>query len=132
MENKVKAMQATDNSVNWSLTDSKELIRKWSLVGYKKGQIYQLANAECYMGKSASSSKVYGFARVFYGQGVLVGQGSAGGGGYCKKSAAIGQAFDHAGIQFEKDINGRGEEAVRGALEAIAKKLGYKVFLVIT
>lgn len=47
------------------------------------------------------------------------GAGRAGGGGYCKASAAAGAALADAGIRLEADIDGRGLEAIRGALLAL-------------
>ena len=57
------------------------------------------------------------------------GSGKAGGGGYCKRSAAAEDAFRTAGIELSKDISGRGESYIEEALKAlgeeIAKKHGY-------
>lgn len=52
------------------------------------------------------------------------GAGKAGGGGYCKRSAAVGAALASAGFQFSDQIAGRGEGAIEDALEAIAKCAG--------
>jgi hypothetical protein len=90
-----------------------------------------IAEVKCYMGKAASSSVVYATIRLSYKNEILSGSGSAGGGGYCKTSASVAEAFESAGIILEKDIRGRGEDAVRGALEAIAKHYGFKRFLII-
>jgi hypothetical protein len=49
------------------------------------------------------------------------GAGRAGGGGYCKASAAAGAALVDAGVTLDQDIDGRGLEAIRGALEAFAR-----------
>ena len=51
------------------------------------------------------------------------GSGFAGGGGYHKDSAAMHDALRAAGWVLEHDIDGRGEEAEREALEAIARWL---------
>ena len=51
------------------------------------------------------------------------GVGLAGGCGYDKSSAAIGDAFDSAGICLEDSIYGHGDGAVRGAIEAVALKV---------
>lgn len=59
------------------------------------------------------------------------GSGSAGGYGYCKRSAAASDAFAHAGITFDADMNGAGMGMVRDALEAIARHFGYSVFHVV-
>jgi hypothetical protein len=53
-----------------------------------------------------------------------VGKGKAGGYGYCKESAAIDDALRSAGIQLEHSIHGVGEQAVKGALVALAEFAG--------
>jgi len=47
----------------------------------------------------------------------------AGGGGYHKRSAAAGSAISNAGIVLSKDIDGRGDGAIREAVEAITRAL---------
>jgi hypothetical protein len=66
------------------------------------------------------------YACVWIGNGALYarGAGRAGGGGYCKASAAAGAALVDAGVKLEFDIDGRGLEAIRGALAALAVPLG--------
>lgn len=51
------------------------------------------------------------------------GTGSAGGYGYHRPSAAVAEAFENSGVKLLNDISGRGDEAIREALEALAKKL---------
>lgn len=53
------------------------------------------------------------------------GTGKAGGGGYCKVSAAAGDAIRNAGIDLAVRIDGVGEDAVREAVLAIASAIGY-------
>lgn len=53
------------------------------------------------------------------------GSGTAGGGGYCKASAAAGHAISNAGFTLDKDINGVGIDAIREALKAIAVEIGH-------
>ena len=52
------------------------------------------------------------------------GAGKAGGGGYCKESAAAHGALADAGVTLEYAIDGRGTQAIRGALEALANPMG--------
>lgn len=54
------------------------------------------------------------------------GTGRAGGGGYCKESAAVGDAIDSAGWDLDGNIHGVGETAIKEALLAIAKAIGVK------
>ena len=58
------------------------------------------------------------------------GAGRAGGGGYCKASAAAGYALADAGVKLEHDIDGRGLESIRGALAALAVHLGIARFAI--
>lgn len=52
------------------------------------------------------------------------GAGKAGGGGYCKESAAAAYALADAGVALRNAIDGRGTSAIHGALSAIAEHLG--------
>lgn len=54
------------------------------------------------------------------------GTGSAGGYGYCKESAAVGDAIDSAGYTLSKDIDGRGISAIKEALVALANTVNRK------
>jgi hypothetical protein len=72
------------------------------------------------------------YACVWIGNGGVHarGAGRAGGGGYCKASAAAGAALADAGVRLEADIDGRGLESIRGALEALARWLGVPRYVV--
>lgn len=54
------------------------------------------------------------------------GSGKAGGYGYHRPSAALGEAIGNAGFALSESISGRGETAMREALMAMAKALGVK------
>jgi len=56
----------------------------------------------------------------------ISGGGKAGGCGYHKPSAALAAAIDDAGIALAESIGGVGDDAMRDALCAIARALGYK------
>jgi hypothetical protein len=53
------------------------------------------------------------------------GSGSAGGGGYCKASAAAGEAIRNAGFTLQSRIDGVGTNAIEQAVLAIAAAVGY-------
>lgn len=59
------------------------------------------------------------------------GSGSAGGYGYHRPSAAAAEAIEKAGIELSQEIDGRGDSAIEQALNALAKHLNYKTYLVI-
>lgn len=67
-----------------------------------------------------------------YGAAYGSGAGKAGGGGYCKQSAALAVAIDRAGIVLDSSIDGRGTQAMRDAVETIARAVTgkRKVFVV--
>ena len=52
------------------------------------------------------------------------GAGRAGGGGYCKASAAAAAALADAGVKLRDDIDGRGLQAIEGALLALGAHMG--------
>lgn len=53
------------------------------------------------------------------------GSGTAGGYGYCKASAAAGNAISNAGFTLDRSINGVGIDAIREAMKAIAAEIGH-------
>ena len=48
------------------------------------------------------------------------GHGAAGGGGYCRRSAAGAHALEAAGVELSESVSGRGVGALRNALLAAA------------
>jgi hypothetical protein len=54
------------------------------------------------------------------------GSGKAGGYGYHRASAALGEAIHNAGFTLSESISGRGESAMREAMLALAKVAGIK------
>jgi hypothetical protein len=81
-----------------------------------------------YAGASRNASRIYcaiwaikDQSRGIHGFGI----GWAGGYGYDKKSAALGEAIDDAGIKLAQRIDGVGENAMIDAIRAIGAALGY-------
>lgn len=118
-------MQATITSTERrnakNLAGTKETVRNWTLVAFADGAFSEPITVCWYMARRSDASVVY-CSIWLHGQGS--GHGSAGGGGYDKYSAALGDAIASAGIALDKDIRGRGESACREALEAIADAMG--------
>lgn len=126
----MKAIFKTPNSSNAvNLSGDKELICSFNLIGCKDGEMRELATVRCWMRRSRSASTVY--ASIWTYEPWVSGKGSAGGYGYCKKSAAVGDAIRSAGIELDQDINGRGESAIRDALRAIGEEMGYSNLLIV-
>lgn len=126
-------MKATFKTLNASnarnYSGDKELTRSFDVIGCKDGSMRELMTVRCWMGRSRSASTVY--ASIWTYQPWMSGTGRAGGYGYCKTSAAVGDAIRSADIELDSDINGRGESAIREALTAIALEMGYTNVLIV-
>lgn len=125
----------------------KELISYRTLLTVlPNGEIKELAEIRCWMGRSSSASTVYASVWVHSPEFWISGTGRAGGYGYHKESAAVAEALDSAGIKLfgsayhgrqevdmEKEayIHGVGDAAIDLALLAIGAALGYKEFYII-
>lgn len=127
--------------------NQKETVSTFKVIAFYKGEFHEPVTCRTYMGRSASASTVYASIWVSgwrspKGKDIdVAGHGSAGGYGYHKESAAIGDALSSAGIklfgsaytrQDEKEdftkearIDGVGDAAIESALMAIGRALGY-------
>jgi hypothetical protein len=110
-----------------NLSPDKETIERWRVAAVRNDGIDTPVDARFYMGRAGSASKVYCsvWLRSHDGQRFLSGHGTAGGGGYHKISAALGDALESAGIKLASRIDGCGESAMIHALDAVAVALGY-------
>jgi len=145
----LKAKLPADNVYNGkNLSADKELVRSYNVVAIHKGEFRDCITVRCWMGRSRNASVTYA---TIWAQGPqdrsFMGHGRAGGYGYHRVSAAIQEAITSAGIElfgspyssrgekpnFRKRacIAGVGDSAVRHALEAIARALGYRKFTII-
>ena len=120
-----------DNAKN--LGGNKETVDRYITIAKLKtapdGNFLTVIDARFYMGRASSASVVYCSVWInCYGY-TTSGHGQAGGYGYDKISAALGDALDSAGVVLNRSINGSGQ--TREALEAITEALGYKDFTVI-
>lgn len=118
------------NGKNYSNT--KEMIAALSVVGTgSDGQLVECVTVRVYMGRSRSASVVY--ATVWL-RGTVhgSGSGSAGGGGYCKQSAAIASAISSCGVTLSEEVAGCGMSRAQDALLAIAEAMGYTGCIVIS
>jgi len=122
--------------------ENKEMTDSWDAVVCYKGEIRTPVTVRCYMGRSKNSSVVYACIWAHGLKNYVSGSGHAGGGGYCKRSAAIAAAIADAGIKLygspysredtkanqkkECHIGSTGTTAVETAMAAISKALGYR------
>ena len=126
---KATIKELADNGKNYG--HKKELIQTFNVVTATSKGLKEIITVRCYMGRSANASVVYASIWVtapdYHGSGT----GKAGGYGYHKPSAAIGDAIASAGIGLSKDISGVGNGAIAEALGAIAEAMGYNKFLIV-
>lgn len=116
-----------------NLGNEKETIRRDVCVApstLARNGVATVVDARWYMGRGRSASVVYCSVWIEGkpakgGRISASGYGSAGGYGYCKRSAAFAAALDSAGIKLSQSVAGAGDGAMRGAMKAISRKLGY-------
>jgi hypothetical protein len=136
--NEIHAVLPRGIHQNAKQPNNKQLIHALSVVGYgdKFKGIREVVCARFWMGKSSSSSVVHCCLWVYFDGVCLSGKGSAGGGGYCKKSAALDEACRSAGISIRSRASDtwvlHGSGCIREACEAIAEAAGYSEILTVT
>ena len=92
----------------------------FSLIDLDKGE----ESAVLRLYNSASGSRNYACLWITREPFYANGSGYAGGYGYHRPSAAAQQAFIGAGVALAEPIDGRGDEAIRGAMLALAAHMG--------
>jgi hypothetical protein len=127
--------------------DKKELIHSYKVIAYEpqflardehgipvenplhksyQGNFQEIIDLRLYMSRSGDgASPIYGSIWINGNNQHTSGSGMAGGYGYHKGSAAAGDAIVSAGIKLDRDINGRGDSAIREALTDIAQAMGF-------
>jgi hypothetical protein len=125
---KMKATLMTDYSSNAkNLGNEKEMTFTFNAIVRIGKSLKNVLTIRTYMGRSSSASVVYASIWAFGKKSQSwSGHGKAGGYGYHKPSAAIGEAITSAGITLDKRIDGVGDSAIREAIEAIVRAMGYK------
>ena len=114
-----------------NLGGEKELVSAYSLIVNTKTGPREIVTARFYMGRSNSASLVHCSVWISGPGFYTSGHGTAGGGGYDKQSAAFASALSDANVElFGPDkkrayIGGVGESAIREALDAIARAMGF-------
>lgn len=126
-------------SIAINLGDKKETIASRTLIAFEDGKFKELITARWYMGRSSSAMQVD--CSVWFDSAIMEashvewtdcsGRGKAGGGGYCKQSAAFEAAMRSAGIKCDQGIAGRGMSVVEDAMIALAKQQGFDVVHVV-
>jgi len=125
MENKVKAFIPNESDkIRANRKENAGLYREYALIDAATN------SAPVVLRLYWPASVCYACVWVNRAENYARGAGRAGGGGYCKASAAAGAALHDAGFRFESDIHGRGLESIRGALAAIAEYIGIDQFYI--
>ena len=124
MNNITATLPRTMQSNGKNLSCQKEMVSAMSAIAVINGKMREVVCARWYRArKSDGASPVYASIWVF-GTGIHVsGNGRATGYGYHKASAALSAAVDSAGIVLSESIDGVGDDAIRSALEAIARAI---------
>ncbi len=134
---KIKA-SIVKKAENAKRPDNKEIVSAYSLVvRLPSGELREVITVKCYMGRSASASVIHAVMWVKCADGHWTsGNGSAGGWGYHKESAAIADAVTSAGIELQDlendrkdhwfDFAGTGTSYYPQVFDAIARAAGYR------
>jgi hypothetical protein len=120
--------QPTRNAINRA--NDKETTDRFLGMAIIDGKPQVIVDARWYMGRRADGAGnlycsvwVWGKADRYYS-----GNGTAGGCGYCKRSAALESAFRSAGITFDKEVGGTGRMVE--AITAVGEALGYETTVI--
>lgn len=101
----------------------------FELLAVYKGQLVEIGSLRTYSPGTVSYACLWIYDRKTDTH--VSGTGNAGGYGYHKRSAAADEAIDNAGIVLSRRIDGAGDNAIKNALHAIGKALGYRKTYVI-
>lgn len=124
MENKVISFTPHESDKIAAHRKEDRLHREYALIDLETGESRVILRI--YWPATVAYACVWTFGTGFYARGA----GRAGGGGYCKASAAASDSLRDAGFKLEHPIDGRGLESIRGALEAIGRHMGLARFMV--
>lgn len=136
----MKAKFKSPRSQNGRMMDGeKEQVAAMTVVAFRKGKFEEPVTARFWMARrSDGASPVYASVWVFGPRPAdgsesvhLAGHGRANGYGYHKRSAALQAALSSAGVMLSERINGVGDGAMRDALSAVARTLGYRRFTIV-
>ena len=120
----LKATLGAEVSNAKNLHGAKETMATKTLVVMHKGEMKTVVSARWYMGRSRYASTMLCSLWVHGDNYHTSGHSQAGGGGYCKSSAALYWATKDANIELSRSTSGTGE--MDETLIAIAKAMGYR------
>ena len=106
----------------------KNFTNQYSLISFDGQEFSEIVNLRIYQTQAKTTACIWlHAARDFHN----LGGGTATGGGYHRSSKAVANALKSAGIELSEPIDGRGNGAIRSALEEIAKNLNLKHFYIL-
>jgi len=127
MKQKVKSIFAHADGINPNHRKDGKLYESWAVVGYSRGKgIKEVAALRIY----ATPARMYACIWL-HSEPYASGSGWVDGAGYHLPSAAASNAMKDAGIHLSESIYGRGIDAIREAMEAIARYYGYSIYHVV-
>ena len=126
---KAKLTFSSSPPQNAKQPENKEMVCCYNVVVAAKARLINAVTARLYMGRSKNASVVYACLWIRSQDYYCSGKGQAGGGGYDKRSAAVAEAINSAGVTLfdDNDNDNRVYEGnIEESLEAIVRALGYK------
>lgn len=98
------------------------LFATYSVVGFDPSTQRVVDAVTMRLYASARAPRIHACTWIYTAEGVpRRGYGSAGGGGYCRRSAAGAYALEAAGVELTEEVAGRGVDVLRKALLATAR-----------
>lgn len=106
----------------------KNFTNQYSLISFDGQEFSEIVNLRIYHTQAKTTACIWLHGgRDFHN----LGGGKATGYNYHRSSQAVENALESAGIELSEPIGGRGDSAIRSALEAIAKNLSLKHFYIL-
>jgi hypothetical protein len=126
MKDKMTATLPTESVKKVTNYEKKEVIDSRTYVVRIRSGFKTPLTVRFYMGRSASSSRVYCSFWLYGKNKHYSASAYVDGCGYHKKSAAFQAALDSAGIGLSNPIDGRGDTPIDEAMGALVRALGYR------
>ena len=116
----------TDRTEKFTVSHRKEnrFTKQYTAIAINNGNAYDVVTLRLYSTDSRTYAAVWAASNCCWDESIDIwkrGTGYAGGYGYHRGSAAAQEAIHNAGIDLDRDINGRGDQAIEEAVFAIAR-----------
>lgn len=104
---------AKEGHININYRKENKFYKQLSGIVYDNGKFREVVTLRLYL----TDARIYACMWAWH----TAGSGYAGGYGYHRASAAAAEAFYKAGFAFDEEISGRGDSAMREAVEAVCR-----------